>query len=141
MLFPFNHGRYSIQLDSIRQEQGDRGLLLNGENPLRVTKVICRRSLLSHTKSNITWFSQQFQLYNKNFQNFGTIWLADTGYLWFNYLPCFFFFCHSDLSIQHMINLSTVALFVLGESFNCSNSHCIIIRLCNKAPQIKIFTK
>ena len=32
-------------------------------------------------------------------------------------------FCHhSDFNIPHVINLPAVALFALGESFNCSNS-------------------
>ena len=54
-----------------------------------------------------------------------TIWVVDAGYVWFNW-----FFYHNDLNIRRcflwgffvMINLSAVALFVLGVSFDFSDS-------------------
>ena len=59
MCFSFDFGWYSIQFDIVREEQGGgegwgegwggggdgAGGLLNGHNPLSVTKVICRQSL------------------------------------------------------------------------------------------------
>ena len=55
MCFSFDFGWYSIQFDIVREEQGGGagvmarggggGGLLNGHNPLSVTKVICRQSL------------------------------------------------------------------------------------------------
>ena len=47
MCFLFDFVWYSIQFDIVREEQvgGGGGGLLNGQNPLSVTKVICRQSL------------------------------------------------------------------------------------------------
>ena len=54
MYFSFDFGWYSINFDIVRSEQrggggggrgGRGGLLLNRQNPLSVTKVICRQPL------------------------------------------------------------------------------------------------
>ena len=52
MYFTFGFGWYSIHFDFVRYEQGvgyggggGGGGLLNGQNPLSVSKVICRQSL------------------------------------------------------------------------------------------------
>ena len=44
MYFSFNFAWDSIQLGFVHYEQGAGAGLLNGQNPLSVTKVICRRS-------------------------------------------------------------------------------------------------
>ena len=47
MYFSFDFGWYSIHFDIVHQEQGDRVFfLLNGQNLLSVTKVICLQSLI-----------------------------------------------------------------------------------------------
>ena len=48
-------------------------------------------------------------------------------YFWFSDLNYLFLFCHSDLNIRQflvcfVVDLSTVVIFVLGESFNSANS-------------------
>ena len=60
----------------------------------------------------------------QKFENFCKIFVVDAAYLWFNS----FYFVTVNLTFDTaslcflVINLWTVALFILDESFNCSNS-------------------
>ena len=55
MQFSFHFGWFSFHLDFVRSEQGGvgGGAFLNGQNPLRVTKVICQQ-YLTLANSNCT---------------------------------------------------------------------------------------
>ena len=70
------------------------------------------------------WNPTKISVLQQNFENFGKIWVVNAGYLWFN--SFYFVTVNSTFDtaslIFFVINLSTVALFVLDESFNCSNS-------------------
>ena len=46
MYFSFDFVWYTIHIDVVHSEQGEGGLL-NGQNPLKATKVICRQFLIS----------------------------------------------------------------------------------------------
>ena len=70
------------------------------------------------------WNPTKISVLQQKFENFGKIWVVNAGYLWFN--SFYFVTVNSTFDtaslIFFVINLSTVALFVLDESFNCSNS-------------------
>ena len=53
MYFTFDFGWYSIHFEIVREEQGGWGHLLNGQNPLSVTKVICQQSLTNKPEQNL----------------------------------------------------------------------------------------
>ena len=55
MYFTFDFGWYSIHFHIVCQEQGG---LLNGQNPLSVTKVICRQSLILNNQNLLNIFCQ-----------------------------------------------------------------------------------
>ena len=71
------------------------------------------------------WDATKISILQQKFENFFKIWVVDAGHLWFNSFyfvtvnspfdtASFVFFCDKFIS--------TVALFVLDESFNWSNS-------------------
>ena len=70
------------------------------------------------------WNATKISILQQKFENFCKIWVVDAGHFWFN--SFYFVTVNSTFDTASLcffvINLSTVALFVLDESFNCSNS-------------------
>ena len=68
MYFSFDFGWYSIDFDIVHQERGwggGGGVLLNGQNLLNVTKVICWQSLsLSDLTSHFDDFLRWYEILN-----------------------------------------------------------------------------
>ena len=75
-------------------------------------------------EAKYTWNATKISILQQKFENFFKIWVADAEYLWFN--SFYFVTVSSTFDTAYLtffvINLLTVALFVLDESFNCSNS-------------------
>ena len=68
MYFQFSFGWCSIHLDNVRLEQGGEGFLLNEQNLLSVTKIICPQSL-RRSLTNLAFETQtklNFSFYNPN---------------------------------------------------------------------------
>ena len=69
------------------------------------------------------WNATKISILQQKFENFCKIWVVDAGHFWFN--SFYFVTVNSTFDTASLcffvINLSTVALFVLDESFNCFN--------------------
>ena len=75
-------------------------------------------------EANYIWNATRISILQKNIENCCKILVVDAGYLWFN--SFYFFTVNSTFETASLcffeIDLLTVALVVLGESFNCSYS-------------------